>query len=217
MAAASITSSTSSEVSKDFEILSQEKLMTIPIEILEEIAFMAGAYGSEIGRGRIINTQFPIELINLFKECGVAIEKLPKLEIQSLQETARPSDYIDFLKPSDLSHPIMYFKDLSDRIGVALFLKNQRGIKSRDQVIAIFQRYTGSFDVSKGPKGNEQPSQAEFAIAQKGVIFSGHRLTNEVLAELRTLFKESLAHYTIGTQSELEEAKSEAAAAESTS
>jgi hypothetical protein len=78
--------------------------------------------------------EYPLEIRQVFQNSNQPICKLPELKL------SRVSDYIDFLKPADLSDPVMKFKDSWERPGIAFHIREKRG-ENPGEVLAIFQRY----------------------------------------------------------------------------
>lgn len=73
-------------------------------------------------------------------------EKLPVLNLGG-----KTKDYIDWLKPSDVSHPIQRGVDSAKRTFFTLRLKFKplelkNGSESEQFVVTVFQRYTGEAD-----------------------------------------------------------------------
>ncbi len=88
---------------------------------------------------------FPGDLVSVFRMRRIEnnITSLPVLDLKG-----RNYDYIDFLIPRDMSHPIMRFESVR-RKGIAMHLRvHQEGSKYSNQegVLVMFQRYTPEED-----------------------------------------------------------------------
>ena len=88
-----------------------------------------------------IRTNYPDHLNNLLDRTGKAIEGLPVLDLSGRHGS---TGYIDFLKPEDLSDPVMRFTDDSTRSGLAFRVRIKEGSerKADEGVIVIFKRYS---------------------------------------------------------------------------
>lgn len=84
---------------------------------------------------------YPKELRQVFQKNHTPIGQLPVLDLTPVWQRC---DYIDFLKPKDVPHPVMRFKDPLGRPGVVLHIRE----KGKDGSIPfiIFQRYNYSKD-----------------------------------------------------------------------
>jgi hypothetical protein len=82
----------------------------------------------------IVNNQYPQRMIQLFRNCNLPIARLPALDLGD-----RVGDYIDFLRPWNMTHPVMRFKDLRGRSGIAFHVEGYANgqIELFDQPIQI--------------------------------------------------------------------------------
>lgn len=68
----------------------------------------------------MIEREYPLELRQLFRQCGIPIAQLPVLGLGNYE---RSQAYITFIEPRHMSHPIMRFND-AGRPGIALHLRH---------------------------------------------------------------------------------------------
>lgn len=106
-----------------------------------------------MGEQKNMMSSFPDVLIDLFRNHGIDIYSLPKLDLKKRQGN---TDYIDFIYPKDMTHSVMQFKDILGRYGIAFNLelidnditemickkvfRDPKQIR-RENVFVYFQRY----------------------------------------------------------------------------
>ena len=96
--------------------------------------------------------QYPQKILNFFNNCNIDIFDMMELDISSRGES---NDYIDYIKPEEMTHPIMKFKDKFNRHGFLFRIKGKTDddikfsfpieetikIKNIEVTLAIFQRF----------------------------------------------------------------------------
>jgi hypothetical protein len=93
---------------------------------------------------------YPQQMIQLFRNCNLPIARLPVLDFG---DRMGGTGYVDMLRPADMTHPIMRFKDQFGRPGIAFHVEGhadgqveifdqQRQIRDLSGVLATFKRYT---------------------------------------------------------------------------
>ncbi len=93
--------------------------------------------------------------IDVFEKCGKPIDHVPILDLGNrIGNRIGHTDYIDFIKPEELSDPIMKFVDVYKRSGIVLRLcakdkaldiikdEYDSDIKKYSNTLALFQMYT---------------------------------------------------------------------------
>lgn len=82
---------------------------------------------------------YPARLIKLFRNCNFPIRQLPVLRLDNDPRADR--DYIDFLTPADVSHPVMRIKTPDGRPGFALTLHGiAESTRNLTGILAVFKR-----------------------------------------------------------------------------
>lgn len=77
----------------------------------------------------------------LSRSLGMRLLDVPELHLERLKQEDVPR-YIDFIKPSDLDHPIMRFTDSSGRRGIAMKIEcNLGSIKERIELFVNRRQY----------------------------------------------------------------------------
>jgi hypothetical protein len=88
-----------------------------------------------------VEPQYPVDYKQVFADNYQPIDQLPVLNLEGRQGH---TDYIDFIRTSEMTAPVMRYKDRFNRIGLALHLRCTYGEwKDKEVVLAPFQRYTG--------------------------------------------------------------------------
>lgn len=121
------------KVNKDFE----------NIDILNTFEHYIEYYIKLYKDFKLIEKGYKRKLVNLFHISGLYLCDIPDI---NLCNTMGHTDYIDFLKPSDLSYPVMKFIDIYDRPGISFKIKSKK-IYSDSYVTAVFslfKRYSDS-------------------------------------------------------------------------
>lgn len=94
-----------------------------------------------------ILVKYPRDLVQLFRNNHAPIEQLPVLDLGG-----RRDEYIDFIKPDQMSYAVMRFTAAGGRPGIALKIQMTEALGSMKEademkplvvVLAIFQRYPG--------------------------------------------------------------------------
>jgi hypothetical protein len=79
--------------------------------------------------------EYPERIRRIFTECNKSIWKLPILD---LGDRRGATSYIDFIQNEEMTAPIMRFKDVHNRPGIAFLIQ----VGNYHGVLAIFQRYS---------------------------------------------------------------------------
>lgn len=96
---------------------------------------------------------FPADYQKVFADHYMRIDQLPVLDLKGRQGS---TDYIDFIRPGDMTAPVMRYKDRFNRLGLALHLRCTYGEwKDKEVVFAPFQRYTGNSKWTFGWGGSQ--------------------------------------------------------------
>ena len=139
-----------------------------------------------------VKANYPDYLTSMIERTGTAFEDLPVLDLQG---RCGWTGYIDFLKPDDLSAPIMRFTDAQTRPGIALRVKVKETSEYADftDVIAIFKRdstYVSNWVTgNKGSLGSVLYHRGDRQVAQERNL---HRLP-ESLDKLELFLPQILA------------------------
>jgi hypothetical protein len=98
---------------------------------------------SQVNQEILEISHYPKEIRKVFKQCNTPIHSLPILD---LGDETGSTGYIDFVKPADMSHPVMKFTDALGRPGIAFHLQkmDEDPLLRIDGVVTVFRRYSES-------------------------------------------------------------------------
>jgi hypothetical protein len=98
---------------------------------------------SEVNQEIFEISHYPEEIRKVFMQCNTPIHSLPKLD---LGDETGSTGYIDFVKPADMSHPVMKFTDALGRPGIAFHLQkmDEDPMLRIDGVVTVFRRHSES-------------------------------------------------------------------------
>ncbi len=102
---------------------------------------------SRLKNDAVVNPIYSKDMLEIFRHCHLSVARLPVLDLGN-----RMGEYIDILKPEDMTHPIMRFKDQDDRPGIAFHIEGYADgsiqylgvaipIQNISGVLAVFKRY----------------------------------------------------------------------------
>jgi hypothetical protein len=171
-------------------------LRTASIDRLRQIHLTENAH-REMG-----HKNYPENMVQLFGDHGSPIWRLPILDLGNRRGI---TGYIDFLRPEEMTHPVMRFKDCQKRVGVALQLKGksdevlQTGmgnypIRDLRGVLVLFQRYRGKstwslscsnlITMAYNKKHDENGHEGPSIMACPNCPFVGVKVNDAVLSKL---------------------------------
>lgn len=108
---------------------------------------------TEIEHKAVKETDILSKYATALRDTGYGVDNLPQLDLKGGQGH---TDYIDFLRPRDMSSPVMTFRDRFNRPGLAILLAGKKpgqmvaplwsdekvNTENLCNVLALFQRYT---------------------------------------------------------------------------
>lgn len=85
--------------------------------------------------------RFAKEFVGITDEDSIDLSRIPRLDLCGRMGY---TEYLDFIRPTDLAYPIMHGIDGYGRFFIAMTTQDSSDSQGKGTVLVVFQRYTGN-------------------------------------------------------------------------